>query len=106
MPSGQPTAPISRADLAREGPRRPSEVARGGRPRSIRSSRRFVAEHRQPAARLLARGLVLNDVPVLREHAILHPNDVGDDPRRWQAVTAEPPVENDEVTRRRGDVVL
>src|SRR5712671_4139348 len=56
--------------------------------------------------RLLSRGLVLDDVPVLGEHAIVHAHDVGDDPRRRQAVTTEPAVENDEITRRRRKVVL
>ncbi|MEA2894553.1 MAG: hypothetical protein QOJ84_168, partial [Bradyrhizobium sp.] len=70
------------------------------------SSRKIFAEHRQTAARLLPRGLVLDDVPVLREHAILHAHDIGDDPRRWQAEAAEPPMENDEVAGRRRNVVL
>ena len=38
--------------------------------------------------------------------SILHAHDVGDDPRRRQAVTAEPPVENDEIAGRRRNVVL
>ena len=52
------------------------------------------------------RGLVLDDVPVLRENFILHTYDVGDDPRRRWPETAEPPMENDEITGRRGNVVL
>ena len=68
------------------------------------SSRKGIAEHRQAAARLLPRGLVLDDVPVLREHAILHAHDVSDDPRRRLADTAEPPMENDKITRRRPHV--
>ena len=70
------------------------------------SSREFIAEHRQTAARLLPRGLVLDDVPVLREHSILHAHDVSDDPRRRRPMTAEPPMENDEITSRRRNVVL
>src|SRR5882757_5077507 len=71
-----------------------------------RSNRKFIAEHRQTAARLLPRGLVLDDVPVFRQHALLHAHDVSDDPcRRWPEA-AEPPMENDEITRRRRNVVL
>ena len=72
----------------------------------LRSSREFIAEHRQTAQRLLPRGLVLDDVPVLREHSILHAHDVSDDPRRWQAVTTEPPMEDNEITIRHRNVVL
>ena len=43
---------------------------------------------------------------MLREQSVLHAHDVGDDPRRRQTVTAEPPVENDEIAGRRRDVVL
>src|SRR6516225_7443725 len=71
-----------------------------------RSSREVVAEHWKTAQRLLPRGLVLNDVPVLREDAVLDAHDVGDDPRCRQAVTGKPPVENDEITSRRRNVVL
>ena len=56
------------------------------------SSRKFVTEHRQTAAGLLPRGLVLDDVPVLREQSVLHSHDVGDDPRH-RTETAEPPME-------------
>ena len=43
---------------------------------------------------------------MLREHAILHAHDVGDDPRRRLADTAEPAMENDEITSCRRNVVL
>jgi len=43
---------------------------------------------------------------MLREQSVLHAHDVGDDPRRRPTVTAEPPVENDEIAGRRRDVVL
>jgi hypothetical protein len=69
-------------------------------------SRELVAEHRQAALRLLPRRLVLDDVPVLREHAVLDAQDVGDDPCRRQAVTAEPSVQDDEIAARRGNLVL
>jgi hypothetical protein len=55
---------------------------------------------------LLSRGLVLDDVPVLRENSILHAHDVSDDPRRRLPETAESPVENDEIAGRRRKVVL
>jgi hypothetical protein len=79
---------------------------RGDLPFQCCSGGEFVAEHRQTAARLFPRGLVLDDIPMLREQAILHAHDVGDDPRRRQAVTAEPPMENDKVTHRCRNVVL
>jgi hypothetical protein len=69
-------------------------------------SRKVIAEHRETAARLLSRGLVLDDVPVLRENSILHAHDVSDDPRRRLPETAESPVENDEIAGRRRKVVL
>src|SRR5882757_4289979 len=74
--------------------------------RRSRSGRELIAEHRKTAARLLARGLVLDDVPVLREHAVLHAHDVSDDPRRRWPETAETSMENDEITRCRRNVVL
>jgi hypothetical protein len=43
---------------------------------------------------------------VLREPSILHAYDVSDDPRRRWPETAEPPMENDEITSRRRNVVL
>ena len=55
---------------------------------------------------MLSCSLVLDDVPVLREHSILHAHDVGDDPRRRLADAAEAPMENDEITGRRRNVVL
>ena len=55
---------------------------------------------------MLPRGLVLDDVPVLREHSILHAHDVSDDPGRRLPDTAESAMENDEVTSRRRNVVL
>jgi hypothetical protein len=39
--------------------------------RAARSTRELVAEHRQAALRLLARGLVLDHVPMLHQLAIL-----------------------------------
>src|SRR5439155_6522014 len=69
------------------------------------SSRKPVAEHRQATLRLLPRGLVLDDVPVLREYSVLHAHDISDNPRH-RTEAAEPPVQNDEVPGRRRSVVL
>ena len=55
---------------------------------------------------MFPRGFVLDDVPVLREHAILHAYDVSDDPRRRRSETAEAPMEDDELSSRRRNVVL
>ena len=43
---------------------------------------------------------------MLREPSIFHAYDVSDDPRRRWPETAEPPMENDEITSRRRNVVL
>ncbi|HWY84371.1 MAG TPA: hypothetical protein VNY10_20990 [Roseiarcus sp.] len=42
-------------------------------PRVMGSGRETIAEHREAAPRLLARGLVLDDVPVLGQLAVLEP---------------------------------
>jgi hypothetical protein len=55
---------------------------------------------------LLSCDLVLDDIPVLHEHSILHAHDISDDPRRRLADTAEPFMQNDEVTSRRRNAVL
>lgn len=70
------------------------------------SAGKAIAEHRQSAARLFARRLILDDVLVLGEHVTLHMHDVGDDPCRRQTMTAEPAVQNDEIAARRADMVL
>ena len=68
------------------------------------SSGEVVAEHRETASRLLAGGLVLNHVPVLRKHPVLHAHDVADDLCRRQAETAETSMEDDEITGGSGNV--
>jgi hypothetical protein len=53
--------------------------------RAASSPRELVAEHRQAAPRLLARGLVLDHVPVLGQLAVLEAHDIHHDPVRRQA---------------------
>jgi hypothetical protein len=53
--------------------------------RVARSPRELVAEHRQAAPRLLARGLVLDHVPVLGQLAVLEAHDIHHDPVRRPA---------------------
>lgn len=55
---------------------------------------------------MFTRGLVLDDVPMLRQHSVLYANDVGDDSRGRHAMTAEPPMKYDEIAGRRRNVVL
>src|SRR5882757_7104028 len=74
--------------------------------RRSRSGRELIAEHRKTAARLLARGLVLDDVPVLREHVPLHAHDVSDDPRRRWPEAAEPPMQYNEIAGGRRKMIL
>lgn len=81
-------------------------ASKPSRPFHHSSGREFIAEHRQSAARLLPGGLILDDVPVLREHLVLNAHYVGDDPRRRRAETAESPVEDNEITRGRRNMVF
>src|ERR1700693_2678787 len=67
---------------------------------SRNSTREPVAEHRPPAFRLRFSRLVLEDVPVLGEAAILDPDHVSSDPCDGAALTREAPMENDIVALR------
>jgi hypothetical protein len=49
---------------------------------------------------------VLQDVPVLGETAVLHPDDVGSDQRRRLAVSREAPVQDDVIAVGHNDGVL
>jgi hypothetical protein len=49
-------------------------------PRLMRSGRETIAEHREAANRFRLGRLVLKDVPVLGELAVLETDDVGGDP--------------------------
>ena len=51
--------------------------------------RKTIAKHRQAADRRRARNLVLNDIPVFREPAVLEADNVQNDPVRGGAVTGE-----------------
>src|SRR4029077_15286721 len=53
-------------------------------PRLLRKS---VAKHGQAALGLFLRDLVLNPAPVLDEHPVLQPNDIGGDPIHRRAKT-------------------
>src|SRR5271163_2611201 len=57
-----------------------------------RSGGEAIAEHRQAADGLGLRRLVLDDVPVFGELAVLEADDIGGDPRRREAVAGEPAV--------------
>src|SRR6266481_5700010 len=56
---------------------------------------KLVAEHRKAALGRLARGLVLNHIPVLHENPVLHSNDVRRDPVHGKANPREPSVQDD-----------
>ena len=62
-----------------------------------RSGVKRISEHGQTALGLFLSRLVLNNVPVLGEQAILHPNDVGDDPGNGETTTGEATVHQDPV---------
>jgi len=55
------------------------------------------AEHGKAALGRLARGLVLNHIPVLHEKPILHSNDVRGNPVRGKTNPRESPVQDDKV---------
>jgi len=59
-----------------------------------------VAEHRQPAYRFSLADLVLDDVPVLGELAVLDPEDIGHDPVPGLAAAGEVAVEDHVVAVR------
>jgi hypothetical protein len=65
-----------------------------------RSVEKPVGEHRQAAHRVGLADLVLNDVPVLSQKAILDPEDIGDDPVSGLTVAGEATVEDDVVAVR------
>jgi hypothetical protein len=56
--------------------------------------REAVAEHGQPALGLLGGGLVLQDIPVFGEQAVLHAHDVHGDPVGRQPGVGEPAVQH------------
>src|SRR6185436_82314 len=60
--------------------------------------RKCVAEHRLSTFGLLARRFVLNDIPVLDQHAIFDANDVRRDPVHRRAKAGESTVNYHEIT--------
>jgi len=58
----------------------PGKLASAAKGGAVRSVRKAVAEHREPALRTVARGLVLDNVPVFGELAIFNTNYVDHDP--------------------------
>src|ERR1700730_143643 len=65
-----------------------------------------LAEHRQPADRLGADCLVLQNIPVFGELAVLETDDIGGNPDRGTAVAGEAPMRDDVVALRHNQLVL
>jgi hypothetical protein len=70
----------------------PRASAWGGSDRRQLSGRKLVSEHGKAAAGCFFFHLVLDDVPVLGQFAILKANDIRHDPVHRQADTAKPAV--------------
>src|SRR5260221_4785124 len=73
-------------------------------PRSSRG--KAVAKHWQAAARRRACGLILDDIPVLRESAVLETDDIDNDPGCWLAHVSETPVQHQQVALGHDQTVL
>src|SRR6266481_5328279 len=74
--------------------------------RPARSSRELIAEHRQAADGCFLCHLVLDDVPVLGQLAVLEAHDIHHDPVRRPAQAAKPAVEEHVVAIASGKPVL
>src|SRR6267154_3573248 len=75
-------------------------------PRGRSSGGKRIAEHGQPAPRLLAGGLILDHVPVLRQQSVLDANNVEHDPFRGQAEATKPAMQHHHVALRHDQTVL
>ena len=73
---------------------------------TTRSVGEAVAEHRQPADGLGLGRLVLQDVPVLGELAVLDADDVGGDPGRGAPIAGEPAMRDHVVALGHDELVL
>src|SRR6266436_5804728 len=82
-------------------PRRLAQI-----PRGKSSGGKRIAEHGQPAPRLLAGGLILDHVPVLRQQSVLDANNVEHDPFRGQAKATKPAMQHHHVALRHDQTVL
>src|SRR6266436_1103940 len=82
-------------------PRRLAQI-----PRGKSSGGKRIAEHGQPAPRLLAGGLILDHVPVLRQQSVLDANNVEHDPFRGQAEATKPAMQHYHVALRHDQTVL
>jgi hypothetical protein len=51
-------------------------------------------EHRQTASRLLFGRLILQNIPVFREHAVGHPDDIGGDPISGPSSSRKPAMDD------------
>jgi hypothetical protein len=51
-------------------------------------------EHRQTASRLLFGCLILQNIPVFREHAVGHPDDIGGDPISGPSSSRKPAMDD------------
>ena len=65
-----------------------------------------LAEHRQPADRLGSSRLVLQNVPVFGELAVLETDDIGGNPGGGTAIAGEPTMRDDVVTLGHDQLVL
>jgi len=66
----------------------------------------MIAEHRQAADRRFTRNLVLDDIPMLGESAILQADDVRSDPRGRAAYIGETPTQHQHISIRHDQTVL
>src|SRR6202051_4146560 len=71
-----------------------------------RSDRKTITEHRQPADRLRFSRLVLQDIPMFSELAVLKTHDIGSDPGCRTALAGEASVRNDIVAFGHDKLVL
>ena len=62
--------------------------------------RKRVSKHRVSALGLFLGSLVLNDIPVLDQDSVFHPNNIRRNPVDGQPETREPAVNDDDVSLR------
>src|SRR5260370_16438700 len=75
-------------------------------PRGKSSGGKRIAEHGQPAPRLLAGGLILNPAPVRRQQSVRNASNVENDPFRGQAEATKPAMQHYHVALRHDQTVL